>query len=369
MAQTISRISVYTAQVPIKEGTYTMSHGRALDHFDSTIARIDTKEGLTGWGEVVPLGSTYLPSYVAGARAGIKELAPHLIGRDATQLEAINRIMDTALKGHPYCKSPLDQACWDILGKEAGLPVHILLGGRFGEKVRLYRSITQEAPEAMVERIKGFKAQGYKQFQLKVGGEVDVDIERIIACAEAADPGDGVVSDANGGWLPHEAARVVRAARDLDIAIEQPCTEYEENLTIRRRCDHPFVLDENIQSMGALLRGIADGAMDAINIKLSKLGGLTRARAIRDVCVASGIAMTIEDTAATDIGVASIIALAHATPVELRFSATLSHVKLAHATAEGSPVVANGEAAASMAPGLGIEPLMDVLGEPLFAVS
>ena len=69
------------------------------------------------YGEVVPLGPNYLPSYAAGVRAGIKELGPRLIDHDPTQLRVINAHMDYHLKGHPYVKSPLDMACWDILGK------------------------------------------------------------------------------------------------------------------------------------------------------------------------------------------------------------------------------------------------------------
>ncbi|MFN0044575.1 MAG: mandelate racemase/muconate lactonizing enzyme family protein [Alphaproteobacteria bacterium] len=368
MTSAITKISVYAVQVPIKEGVYTMSGGRALDAFDTTIARVETKDGLVGWGEVTPLGNNYLPSYTAGARTGIKEIAPRLLGLDATELARINGEMDLALKGHPYVKTAIDIACWDILGRKAGLPVAILLGGRFGKTIKLYRSITKDTPAAMARLIKGFRAQGYRTFQLKVGGEPDLDIARIRATAKAVKPGDRLVADANGGWLPHEAARVVDAVRDLDVVIEQPCQSYEENLTIRQRTARPFVLDESIDSLSALQRGIADGAMDAINIKLSKFGGLSRARLIRDVANANGIATTIEDTACTDITAAAVAALAHSTPEALRFSVTLANVKLAFRTATGAPFPKNGEAASLPVPGLGVEPIMKVLGRPLYEV-
>jgi len=364
----IKRISVHAVRVPIKEGTYTMSFDRALDEFDTTIVRIDTKDGLTGWGEVVPLGANYLPSYAEGARTGIKELAPHLIGADATGVERINRQMDIALKGHPYVKSAIDMACWDILGKKAGLPVCQLLGGRYDEPVKLYRAVTKDTPQAMVKRLKYYRGLGMRAYQLKVGGEVNLDIARIRATAKATKPGERLVVDANGGWLPHEAARVVRAVKDLDVVIEQPCARYEENLTIRRRTTHPFVLDESIDSMGALLRAIEDGAMDAINLKLSKFGGLTRSRVIRDICAANGIAMTIEDTASTDIAAAAIVSLAQATPPELRFNCALSALKLAFRTAEGVPYGKAGTCAAPSTPGLGIQPIMKVLGKPVYEV-
>ena len=83
----------------------------------------------------------------------------------------------------------------------------------------------------------------------------------------------------------HDALRVVRAVRDVDVYIEQPCLSYEECLSVRRHTDHPFVLDEIIDSVDMLLRGHADRAMDVVNIKISKFGGLTKARQARDLCV------------------------------------------------------------------------------------
>ena len=69
------------------------------------------------YGEVVPLGPNCLPSYAAGVRAGLRQLCPSLLGLDPTQVGVVNHKMDYELKGHPYVKSPIDMACWDILGK------------------------------------------------------------------------------------------------------------------------------------------------------------------------------------------------------------------------------------------------------------
>ena len=131
--------------------------------------------------------------------------------------------MDDVLKGHPYVKSAIDMACWDILGQAAGLPVCTLLGGRYGDDFVLYRAISQEAPDDMAARVAGYRAEGYRRFQLKVGGDPVTDIARIRAVAAVLEPGDRLVADANTGWLMHDAARVVRALRDVDVYIEQPC--------------------------------------------------------------------------------------------------------------------------------------------------
>src|ERR1700722_8069449 len=249
----ITRIAAWQVDLPLHEGSYKWSGGKSVTVFDSTVVAVETDVGLTGYGEVCPLGPAYLPAYAAGVRAGLKELAPKLLGEDPTQLGKLNRIMDATLKGHPYVKSPVDVACWDILGKKAGLPVCILLGGRYGDDFHLYRAISQESPDQMAAKVAGYRAEGYRRFQLKVGSDPDTDIARIKAVSRVLEPGDRLVADANTGWLPHEAARVVRGVRDIDVYIEQPCLSYEECLSIRRRTDHPFVLDECIDSLGALL--------------------------------------------------------------------------------------------------------------------
>ncbi len=365
----MTRIAAYQVDLPLHEGSYNWSGGKSVAVFDSTIVRVETDEGIVGHGEVCPLGPAYLPAYASGARAGIAELAPQLLGQDPTALIPLNRRMDRCLKGHPYAKSAIDIACWDILGQASGQPVCKLLGGRYGDDFVLYRAISQQAPEEMAKNVAGYRDEGYRRFQLKVGSDVNTDIDRIRAVREVLQPDDILVADANTGWLMHEAARVVRGVRDVDVYIEQPCQSYEECLAIRRRTDHPFVLDESIDGMPILLRGNADRAMDVVNIKISKFGGLTNAKQARDLCVSLGIAMTIEDSWGGDITTAAIAHLAHSTPPELLFTSTDFNSYVTVSTAEGAPQRVNGRMAAATQPGLGVSPRMDVLGDPVVDVA
>jgi L-alanine-DL-glutamate epimerase-like enolase superfamily enzyme len=365
----IRRIAAYRVELPLHEGSYRWSGGKSVAVFDSTLVRVETDTGLAGHGEVCPLGPAYLPAYAEGARAGIAMLAPQLLGEDPRQLEKLNRRMDSVLKGHPYVKSAIDVACWDILGQASGLPVCDLLGGRYGEDFVLYRAISQESPEAMARRVADYRAEGYRRFQLKVGGDPNVDVERIRAVRAVLDPADVLVADANTGWLPHEAARVVRAVRDVDVYVEQPCASYEECLSIRRRTDHPFVLDETIDGIGTLLRAAGDRAMDVVNLKIGKLGGLTRSRQARDLCVSLGIAMTIEDSWGGDVATAAIAHLAHSTPPEFLFTSTDFNSYVTVSTAEGAPRRREGRMAASRSPGLGIAPRREFLRSPDVDVS
>jgi L-alanine-DL-glutamate epimerase-like enolase superfamily enzyme len=361
-------ITAYRIELPLCEGSYKWSGGNSVDVFDSTVVAIQTDVGITGYGEICPLGPAYLPAYAAGARIGIAELAPHLLGLDPTQLQVINRRMDQALRGHPYVKSALDMACWDVLGKAGGQSVAILLGGRYGDHFPLYRAISQDAPEAMADKVALYRSQGYTKFQLKVGADPETDIARIHAASAKLQSGDVLIADANTGWTQHQALRVAHAVRAVDVYLEQPCLHYEECLTVRQHCNRPFVLDEVIDDVHMVLRGYADKAMDVINLKISKVGGLTKARQIRDLCVSLGIAMTIEDTWGGDIVTAAIAHLAHSTPPEFLFSATDFNSYVTVSFAEGAPQRKSGRLAASNAPGLGIQPRMDALGEPVLRI-
>lgn len=365
----IKKIKVYKVNLPLYEGSYKWSGGKSVTVFDSTVVCIETDAGLTGYGEVCPLGPFYLPAYANGVRAGIAELGPYLLGENPLELSKLNRRMDAALKGHAYVKTGLDMACWDILGKATGQPVCTLMGGRYGSDIPLYRAISQESPEVMANYVTKYMAEGYHRFQLKVGGDPSVDIERIRVVSAQLKPGDRLIADANTGWLMHDAMRVVRAVKDIDVYIEQPCESYEQCLTIRRHTDHPFVLDEVIDSNDMLVRGYADRAMDVVNIKISKFGGLTKAKQARDLCISLGIAMTLEDSWGGDILTAAIAHLAHSTPTELLFSTTDFNSYVTVSTADGAPQRVNGRMAASIEPGLGIRPKMDVLGQCILEIS
>ena len=364
----ITRILAYQIDLPLKEGGYAFSGGRSIKSYDSTVVRVETDEGVVGFGEVCPLGPAYLPAYANGVRSGISELAPHLIGLNPTEISVISLAMDKHLKGHPHVKSPIDMACWDILGKVAGVPVVTLLGGRHGDAVQCYRAISQDTPERMTESVAYYRSEGYRRFQLKVGGNVPVDIARIEQVMDGKGAGEVVVADANTGWLTHEALRVVHAVRDLDVTIEQPCLSFEENLEIRRHTDLPFVLDESIDSIAALLRAHGARAMDAINIKISKFGGLTLARQVRDLCVAMGVAMTIEDSGGGDVATAAIVALAHSTPERLRFNCSDCNSYVSRDFAEGAPRRVGGAIQAPTGPGLGVSPNIQLLGEAVVIV-
>ncbi len=361
----ISRISVYQVDLPMKEGAYSWS-GQSFAAFDSTVVIIDTDAGLTGAGETCPLGPSYLPAYAEGARAGIAKIAPGLIGLNPLDVHAIYDRMDLLLKGHPYVKSAIDMACWDLLGKAAQQPAYTLLGGMRQDQVKLFKVVSRQEPDAMAQKLRDYQNQGFTQFQMKVGADAGVDIERIFKVASELKPGNVLNADANTGWRQHDALRVVRAVRDVQLYIEQPCLTYEECLAVRRHCDHPMILDECMDSVQLVIRGWRDSAMDAINLKINRVGGLTKACMFRDLCIELGILMTVEDSWGGEIATAAIAHLAHTLPSDCHFQSSAFHEYTHVQIAKGAPVIADGWMKSPDSPGLGVTPDMEVLGDPVY---
>jgi L-alanine-DL-glutamate epimerase-like enolase superfamily enzyme len=365
----VTELAVYSVDLPIADGSYDWSGGNSYGAFEATVVRLGTDAGVTGWGEAATLGSSYLPAFPRGARAGIEELAGTVLGSDPTQPAVLADRLDRRLGGHPYAKSGIDMACWDALGKIAGEPIADLLGGRFGDGAPLYRAVSQGTPAEMAERVARYRDDGYERFQLKVGEDPVTDAERIRAARAELDPEHLLDADCNTGLSRHEAVRLVRAVRDVDVYIEQPCATYEECRAVRRQCDHPFVLDEIMDGVGPIVRGYGDDAMDAINLKIAKVGGLTRARTIRDLCTELGLSMIIEDSWGSEIATSAFAHLAHSTRPDAVLATTDFHNYNAVTTADGGAEVSDGVMAAPSGDGLGVEPRDGVLGDPVATYS
>lgn len=364
----IQQIDVFQIKYGLRDNVYAWSGGHSVNEFLSNIVRISTDDGIVGYGEICPLGSVYMEAYARGVASGVEELGPVLLGQDPTRIRAINHLMDSSLGGHHYVKSPIDIACWDILGKAAGKPIATLLGGRYVDDYPLYRAISQRSPQEMAADVVRYRSEGYRKFQLKVGGDPDVDIQRVKSVLKALQPGDILVADANTGWLPHQGIRVVNDLEHEDVYIEAPCPSYEECLIVRKHTRLPFVLDEIITGVGPFLRAYHDGAMDIINIKISRVGGLTKAGQLRNLCESLGIAMTIEDSWGGDITTASIAHLAGSTKPEFLFSSTDFNSYIDVRVAEDAPWRNNGRLAVPNRPGLGITVDENRLGKPVVRV-
>ncbi len=363
----IARIDVFSYDLTYAHGDYVMSGNRTIRTLSSTVVRVTTTDGVEGYGEVCPLGSNYLPGFPGGAVPAIAEFARSLLGLDVENLSLINETMDTVLSGHGYAKSAVDIACWDAYGKVVGQPVYTLLGGRRVEDVPLYVAIPLASSEDMVDHVLARRAEGVHRFQLKVGAAPREDVARVSTIVNATEANDVIVADANCGWALQDAVVAARLLDPFDrVYLEQPCRTLEECLVVRERCDLPMILDEIIVDPLALLRAYDARAMEGINLKISRVGGLTKARKMRDLCEALGLRMTIEDTWGGDLTTAAVSHLAASTGAEALFAASYMNDWVMEHVAGYAPRSQSGRGVVTgaHAPGLGIEVDPALLGEP-----
>jgi L-alanine-DL-glutamate epimerase-like enolase superfamily enzyme len=366
----IARVDVYGYDLTYVHGRYVMSGGRVIESLPSTVVRVTTTDGVEGFGEVCPLGPAYLASHGAGARAALGALLRAVVGLSVSNLGAISQAMDRALMGHAYAKSAIDTACWDALGKHAGLPVCDLLGGRLSDDFPLYFAVPLGPVEEMTEYVAARRAEGIHAFQLKIGGDPYDDIARTRSVVESTSAGDTVVCDANGGWGLQDAVVVARGIDDLErVFFEQPCPTLEECLIVRERTTLPMVLDECISDVPSLLRAYEAKAMEAFNLKISKVGGLSKAKLMRDLAVQLGLRVTIEDTWGGDLVTAAVSQLAASTPRDTLFTVSFMNDWTNEHVAGHEPRSRNGFGSAPAGPGLGIEVDVAALGTPLFSAA
>ena len=363
---TIERVAVYSYELTYVHGTYMMSGNRAITTLDSTVVEITTRDGVRGYGEVCPLGPTYLPAFAGGAPAALRQVVPWLTGLDVRDISAVGAVMDSALLGHGYAKSAVDIACWDALGRTCGLPVTSLLGGRRQESFPLYIAVPLGTPQEMVSYVEARAAEGLHNFQLKIGDNPAADARRTAAVVAATGDDDVIVADANGGWRLQEAVMAARLLEDLPrVFLEQPCRSLEECLVVRQRTTLPMVLDEVINDVPSLLRAHQAGAMEAINLKISTVGGLSTAKLIRDLCDTLGLKVTLEDTWGGDLTAAATAHLAASTPPEALFTCSFMNDWTVEHVAGHQQRSRDGYGQAPAGPGLGVEVDPAMLGRPL----
>jgi L-alanine-DL-glutamate epimerase-like enolase superfamily enzyme len=364
----IRRVDVFAVSYHHAGGPFALSGGRVSTGQDATIVRVETGGGLVGWGEQCVFTPSFLPGYGPSTRAVLGLLAPAILGADPRQVEVVYSRMDAAVRGYPYAKSAVDIACWDLLGKSAGLRVSDLLGGTRQEELTLYTGVGIAEPSEMRQQCVEALAAGYRQIQLKVGTSWREDVERIEACVEALGDVDRVIVDANGYWPQADAVRVLAAVDALDIFVEQPCASVESCAQVRRSSRRPFILDESLTGIGDIVQAHASQALDAVRLKLSRFGGITPTRRARDVAAAFGLPMTVEDSGGGDIVTAAAAHVSCSIEPRLLLSGYLPSEMVEERIAAGTPRAERGVARLPAGAGLGIDIDESALGERLLRV-
>jgi L-alanine-DL-glutamate epimerase-like enolase superfamily enzyme len=232
--------------------------------------------------------------------------------------------------------------------------------------VPIASSVSTGTPRQMLDEVQRFRDLGYRVHSCKVGADVDLDIERIDLLAASGQPGETLFYDANRAWLPREAITVLNSIAGIDRWIEQPCETLDEIAQVRRQTRFPIGVDEGLHGMDDLLRIQRDGIAELVNIKINRVGGLSKARRLRDFCLATGITMLIMDTGGTVLSDTAVAHLAQSIPAPSCVGtwSCQEMVGVDPAPGQGARNV-DGCFSAPDLPGLGVEPDLDRLGEPI----
>jgi o-succinylbenzoate synthase len=267
-------------------------------------------EGLTGWGEcAVDRDPGYCYETTGTAWHILKDfIVPLLLGqdvRDAADFQA--RV--TGIRGHHLAKAGVEMALWDLLGQRQGKSLRDLLGG---QRMRVEVGVSiglQASPEALVEKVAQYQAAGYGRIKIKIKPGRDV---RDAGAVRAAFPHVPLQVDANSAYTM-QTCQVLRPLDRLGLLlIEQPLNEDDlwNHAKLQKQFHTPICLDESILSLLHARSALEMEACRIINIKPGRVGGLSQAVAIHDLCRAQNIPVWCGGMLETGIGRASNLALA-----------------------------------------------------------
>jgi len=361
----IKRIDVFQKTYTMSAGKFVISGGKVAKDQDSTIVRMETDDGLVGWGEHCVFSPGYMVAHGEGARAAISLLAPAIIGMDPSTPELIYEVMERTMKGHYYAKTAIDIACWDLFGQSTNMSIGNLLGGVQRTQIPLYAPISMASPSEMRDDCVKWKSQGYTRFQLKVGGDYETDLQRVELCLSVLDGAEKIIFDANGNWTQHEAVQIVAALDGLKIYIEQPCQTMEESARVKARARHPFILDESLLTSADILHAYELNAMDVVMLKMSRFGGITPVKKARDLSIALGLAVTVEDSGGGDIITAAMAHFSASTPDRYLMNGFFTGSLVKERLTQWGCKNSGGFGELPEGPGLGITVDETLLGKPL----
>ena len=213
------------------------------------------------------------------------------------------------VRGHPMAKAGLEAAVWDLAARQAGAPVARLLGGT-RKRVESGVSIgIQPSVEALLERIDAYRAEGYRRIKVKIRPGWDYDV---LAAVRRRFPDVPLMADANSAYTPADAPLL----RQFDVfellMLEQPLAydDLLDHAALQHGMNTPLCLDESITAPGRAREALELGSCRIINIKPARVGGLTAARAIHDLCQARGVPVWCGGMLETGIGRAHNLAVA-----------------------------------------------------------
>ena len=360
----IQQIEVYSVTLRYEE-PFKIASGTST-HANNVIVKVATDYEVVGWGESSPSQrvTNETPETVMKA---LDLIAPKLIGVCPLRIEQDVEVMDSVVKGNPAAKAAIDIALNDILGKTGRKPLYRLMGG-YRTEVLTDITLSIKSPKEMAKDALKAVKEGFQALKVKVGVNPTEDVERIRHIREAVDEDIQLRVDANQGWTPEQAIEALNKMEEFNIEFAEqpvPAADLKGLAQVRRDSPIPIMADESVHSPEDALRLIQAEAVDMINIKLMKSGGMLKGKKIAVVAEAAGIPCMIGCMGESEIGIAAGTHLAAATK-NIQYADLDSDLLLKDKLAKkGGTPIKNSKRTFLRQNGLGIEELDEkLLGKP-----
>ncbi|AOV08001.1 mandelate racemase/muconate lactonizing enzyme family protein [Sporosarcina ureilytica] len=299
----IKKVDIYIIYLPLKE-PFIISYDR-YENMPVILVKIELQNGLIGWGEAVPDQHVTGETEHTVVEVLKNELGPLLIDLNPFQIELIHHKMNKKIWGNPSAKAAIDCALYDLMGKITNQPVYQLIGGQANEKLTAPQVISIKSPIEMSEDARRIVSEGFSNVKIKVGTDVETDIERIRAVRNAIPKEVKLRVDANQGWDRIGALTVIKNTKDCLVEwYEQPVLA-DDILSLQeiRSVSHAkIMIDEGVHSPQGLLNVIRNRSADMVNIKLMKAGGIYPSLAIANMAEVSGMPCQLGSMVESAIG-------------------------------------------------------------------
>lgn len=352
----IKRVDAFGLNLPLNK--VVLMAGVELRTVESLLIRIETENGLVGWGEASSAPSHGGASLTDMLTSFHKEIHDFLIGKNVLELSGITQQLNRITKDATSTVAAVDVALYDLLGKYLKVPVHLLLGGQQRHQVPPLWLIGNSSIEQDLSEAQKKWGQGYRFFKLKLGVKsLDDDIALTIAIREKFGDSLQICADANMGMSLEQATRYVQAVKNTQLAyLEQPL--HKKDLTgiqtLAKTSPIPIGLDESVTSTDDILAAARDG-VQGVSLKTLKLGGLSGVMSAGHICQAFKLQINLASKMAeTGIGAAALLHLSAALP-NVNWGVSPTHLYLANDVVSHQEQPINGFFTISSLPGLGIE--------------
>ena len=280
----ITNIHTTTLKAPLKNPFITSL--RRVDALEDLVVIIECDNGSVGYGEGAP--TPQITGETMGSMiAAIEFIRPHIIGKELDEFQLILRNIHSLIVKNTTAKSALEIALYDLKAKASKLPLYRMLGGT-QTKFNTDITISMGEIDKMIADCHDAVALGYDTLKIKIGDNPQKDVERVRAIHDALDSNIKLRLDANQGWTAQESVALLHALEKQDIIaelIEQPVAadDIEGLKYIKERVQTPLLADESIFSLKDARRLLEIQAIDYVNIKLAKTGGISQALALADL--------------------------------------------------------------------------------------